>query len=1586
MPLPRKAPPQGDVAVRILAGVRHFVWRWTRRAFLSLFVLLGLLLALLALLQLTPSGRALVLKVALDQTNQLIPGAVEAEELTRLSIFGIELREVRAFNPEGTEVAHLGHLSVVTDLAGLLRGRIALRNVVLERGVVDARVLEARKGLLAAFVDPDAPESPPNDAPPPTITISDIVMRDVTVRLPPLESLGQIDVSVQDLAGRFALIEGKPEVAMERLLFDAQRGAEVLLAVDLSANVPRDDSPATLALQARSGEMALQVQAEGVLPTQDGWQQRPVSAQLDLRGLRAKRLREVLQAPSLEEAFLGEISLHLTATGTPEELTVDGALDTPGGTLRFEELSATQDHLRAVLSTDGVWLRRLRSDLPDRKVALQVIAEASGFPPAPVHFSGQVREAALDDTRLADADLTGTYQADAFTGIELALRDGASLVVLEGDARLSGAADFRWRADLRPQLLERLGDLLGQDLSGRVLSTARVTIDESGALVADGQLGVENLTLRAPPAGDSARLKSADLSFHLQGRPPDLEGRVNGKVEDASFRQRYLDEATFEVEGGLASLAVTLDARAGVGPVEDDPAPAAGAAPELHLNAHIERGADSTRLTGEGLAKLQGQSIAFDLAPTRISDAGRIQTDGITLRIAAQELHVEGELTPTGESAGIDLRFGPLDLAELRTLAGIEEDLVGTVTGQGRLEGSLAVPLVRFELEGEGLGLRAHPLADLHAQGHLDVRAGQAEVRLALSGRDQAGKQSLLTRLQVEATFPNGPGYAEALADSELNLNLDVETLDTAFLRPYLPSGALPMDAGLVSSVVANGTLAAPTLTAKSELRVRVAGEDPVILAHDLGYENGELETTLTVSDAQGPWLDMTAHLALPGDPPRVQDMGALLPRAADEGAWDLRLQAAERSLSAIPLVSLVMDPKEVPPFAASLRAVATHAPRAEPDVTLDLRLRQDHPWSLAECSTEKLLVLLSARHEGANNELLVRGFTSQRELLRLSVNAPLAVAPLLQGAQPDLGTVKLSLRTEKLQLSSLPFVCGRAHGMVTARIDGNDLLGPEPTIQAQVNAQSFRLGGRHGLNVDLTSEATSEFIRAELDIRGTRQYPDATGHIAARAPWTFREGKVALQDDTPLAVVVQLHELPIAPLLPPRGPISYPQGTLDGRVRVSGTVKSPELHGDLYLKDVAFTSTAIAQPLRDIQSHIVMDGRRLIVEHFEAHDRDGVLLLTGHVDVSDMNRIVGSMEIDAKDFPLRQRGQVVAVTSIEALAESTVTPNETRARLTLRDVDTWLESVAIRTGIDLGAHPEFVIDGQPVDKSDLAEPSPVKAGEKHDGFDAGKAKRRANLEIDDEKGQLVRILIDANQRFWVKRKDFAVKLSASLETVISEEDVRVTGDVRIDRGYLQLFGKVFDLSRDSTLRFIGSNPPNPVLELEAEHKTRGGSMVSVRITGRGDSPVLTFLIDGEEVDAGVAVQELFGGEKGGGNSDGSAQARGFVAGLTAGVLATAARRELGGAAPILMVDPSDQAGEGRLRAGFELDDIVPQFLKPLITGAYLEGIVAREAEGEASASTQFGALLEFYFPKRFFTAGQYGPGTTWSLDFGWQL
>jgi hypothetical protein len=186
---------------------------------------------------------------------------------------------------------------------------------------------------------------------------------------------------------------------------------------------------------------------------------------------------------------------------------------------------------------------------------------------------------------------------------------------------------------------------------------------------------------------------------------------------------------------------------------------------------------------------------------------------------------------------------------------------------------------------------------------------------------------------------------------------------------------------------------------------------------------------------------------------------------------------------------------------------------------------------------------------------------------------------------------------------------------------------------------------------------------------------------------------------------------------------------------------------------------------------------------------------------------------------------------------------------------------------------------------------------------------------------------------------------------------------------------------------------PDPVLDISALHENRrSGERISVQIGGRSSAPVLTFRVDDRVVSAGAAFQAIYGAQQSNRTPKGAnGEAKAFVGGLTAGLLATTARRELGAAAPIVMIEPGEQSGQGRIRAGFEFDSLVPKFLRDVVTGVYFEGIVAKESTGNAPAQendarVRAGFLLELYYPRNFFSAGQYGPGATWSVDFGWQL
>ena len=503
------------------------------------------------------------------------------------------------------------------------------------------------------------------------------------------------------------------------------------------------------------------------------------------------------------------------------------------------------------------------------------------------------------------------------------------------------------------------------------------------------------------------------------------------------------------------------------------------------------------------------------------------------------------------------------------------------------------------------------------------------------------------------------------------------------------------------------------------------------------------------------------------------------------------------------------------------------------------------------------------------------------------------------------------------------------------------------------------------------SGHADRDEAAAELEIRA----PEGHGSLSARLPISWRVGRLTVAEDAPIQAHAVVDRLPIAPLLDPSA-LSYASGHLSGELDLRGTLRDPEPSGHIELRDAELTATALAQPLHDVQGRFSFDSRSLLIERFRAKDRDGALEVSGKVVRQVAPDAVGvTLAVSAKRFPLRQRGQVVATTSGHAEIDATLTPEHSTVRVKLVDADTWLEKFQARTGIDLRAHPDYALSG------DGREPAVATEGAQPSAEASAEPPPRSSL-----------VRIDASDRFWIKREDFAIQLSARLVARIEADEAAIKGRVDINRGYLDLMGRVFDVDRGGYLEFAGESPPDPSVSITAKYESKSaGKTVTVQISGRGSKPELSFLVDSEQASAGDALEVLVGRQSSGGETSAKQDVASFVSGLTAGLLATSARRELGAAAPIIMIEPGERTGEGRIRAGFELDALVPRLFRGLITGVYVEGIVERDGstggQGQAQASTtQAGVLVEFYFPHQLFTTGQWGPGTTWSLDWGWQL
>jgi autotransporter translocation and assembly factor TamB len=1538
---------------------------WRRYLLRGVQALGGLTIALfvvLALASFTQPGRNLTLRLGLSTLNRTIPGRVGVAELTELSLHAVELRRVEVHDPPGKRVLGLDRVRIELDLLGLTSGRLVVGRVELQGGSVDLRDLDrVDRGLVAAFVDPHALPRAPSARPLPYVRVDSIAVSDLSADLPVSAPWAPSRVTRVELRASFEL-DGKPRAEVEHLAFGFARGAEPLGTLrSLQLKLGRGKEPSSASLDADLVGLKIRLEVEGVAPPEPGWGRSPLRGRASVHGMTAERISRLLGDPSLKAAFLGTIEGELVAWGSPQDLECELRLNSAGGEVRLAAGLTDFDRLRYALSIPAFTPQKLLETAPPGRVEGRLTGRARlARAPASIPVTLEIKEAKLDGESLPMLRAEATLTQAGLEPLELSIEDAVSRVSAKGRVGFAGSTDLAVTARLEQDTLGRVAALFGAggNARGQLRADARVLSDAAGTLQVTGRVAGRNLAFA------DISTHAVDLDLDLRGKPPELSGSAQGRITNLERGELKVRRLSLNLKGGPQRYQVALEADSSRGSAE--------------LRSELSLGAREVRVTARGRGEMAGYPVDLVVEPTRISYQGAVETEGIEVKVAGQRLRLGGRFAP--QHGELVAQAEAIDVAALAGLLPRALKPSGTVSFRAELGGSPTRPAVSLLASAKNLRLGERPGIDLVAEGQLDASQGTGELKLVAEDHPSGDQSAAEFELGLEATshFAVGLPLDQALGDAEYDARLDLRRLDTSFVQKMFPDRPLPVAGEVRARAHLRGRLAAPALDWRMDGELRPFGREQALTVNQaLDYRDGRFGTHLTLADQRGPWIDLTAALSLGDGPPLV-----LLTQSPQgiwgDGNWTIDLTLAEREVSLLPLPKTL---GKLPPVALRAELHAVHAPRTEPEVDLRWAMRQTAPIAeLAHCQLTELSVDSALKLSRGWLTASLVGTDQRRELLRMEGSGNLRLAPALGGGKPELGKLSATAYAKELELGSVPYLCRRMQGKVSLRATLDDPLGATPELRLDLDAKQLSRGSRNQVDVHAAVLARSN----QAKLSATVSAGDQHSKLLATVPVEFAQGRLKVSQQAPLQAEATLRHLPIAPFIPPAGPVSYASGTLSGHIEVGGVITQPRVKGQLELEQIALTATDFAQPLRQI-------GGRIDFTETE-------LELDGHLDFSDLRRLSGDFTLRAQDFPLRQQGQVVATTNVDARFVTTVTPEKTSAKVLLKNVDTWLEGIELRHGIDLGGHPDLVVDGVPAiartppkdpGKSSSTDRSPS-SGPTKDAKHDHAAERKSRPPGKPKPGaRTLELVLDARHRFWVKRDDFAVKLSALLEARVEGESVWVEGQVDIDRGYLQLFGKVFDIQRGGSLKFTGSPRPDPVVDIQAVHENRrSGEQVQVKITGRGSSPELTFLVEGRAVTAGDAFLAIFGSQRS--NQDSSSandQAKNFVGGVTAGVLATAARRELGAAAPILMLEPGDTARQSRVRAGFELDSLVPPFLRRVITGVYFEGILANQGESRSQdANLQGGALLELYFPRDLYTSGQYGPGTTWSLDFGWQL
>ncbi|MGB5546498.1 MAG: translocation/assembly module TamB domain-containing protein, partial [Polyangiales bacterium] len=623
------------------------------------------------------------------------------------------------------------------------------------------------------------------------------------------------------------------------------------------------------------------------------------------------------------------------------------------------------------------------------------------------------------------------------------------------------------------------------------------------------------------------------------------------------------------------------------------------------------------------------------------------------------------------------------------------------------------------------------------------------------------------------------------------------------------------------------------------------------------------------------------------------------------------------------------------------------------------------------------------AKLEDGVTELTMDGVVGDAKVLNLEASSVTPLDDWLRKAEiPSWPVTRISADFYDAPMENLPYLCRYAAGVLSAQLKGTGLFGDDPELSFSLESDELRArrlepGRRAGMvntivetppSLNRISGAYQDGVGA-LDV-DMRWWNGGSTTIAAKVPliWDSEHPVPELAKKGEIDASANFDRMPLQAVLAWVAGVVNVEGILEGSVSAQGRVRNPTLVGSVDLSDGRVNLRSVGQTLENVSGRAIFDEDGVAISDLTATDTNGSAKVDGRVEFKDLGLDKADFDVEARDFPLRNEGSIMArlkgSARLMARFEDDSLDGEVRLRKLELDIP---ESSA--TPIDLAPHPEVFFVGEtsePVRRSDLY---------------------KVNLKVISEK----RIVIRS------KDQGFYVEASANLDTRLAEE-LSVAGTVNLHTGNFKVFGKRFEV-RSGSMVFDGDADMDAKVDLVARHSLRGSNdTVTVVVSGRLSDPNIEFKSSIPTSSQAQVIALLVTGttrQQRGVNTS-TAQASqdttDFLSGVAAGLFSASLQSQFGGFAPTFGISQGqgvadDTEGDTAVQVGFNVDSVLPDTVP--IRGLYVEGqFVARRSEGGPNTTAQAqrpGFLIEALWPLNFVTTGTFAPPSNWSIDITWE-
>lgn len=842
----------------------------------------------------------------------------------------------------------------------------------------------------------------------------------------------------------------------------------------------------------------------------------------------------------------------------------------------------------------------------------------------------------------------------------------------------------------------------------------------------------------------------------------------------------------------------------------------------------------SANLDGKDIPSVRlAASGAYDQNANRT----RIEVEKVNLESAQSTVHLQGTVGNLDElKLDANLEVKRLSFEEIRQLLPswpLRSDLTGTLRASGDRDDLTADLSVRAgdakveanawsDLSGEEIRYRGdatfHDIepanllgrkdfagvlsGKVHAEGAgTDLAAAKAHVEVTAKSLQLSGKP--LGDLQLVASLEGG----------EASLRSDLSGAGTAHLDGTLQIAAQKYDLQLDvrGADVGRSSLAGEALASDLNLEARIQGH---------GFDPKTMELRADVD------LD-------------VSEIG---PLSADKGRLVARVSGGQVDLDTLELHAAGTD------LSASGRiGLAAEEPM---DLQLTLDSPDVRPWLklVGEHGSGSLQADLSA--SGTRSSLDANG-TIDVAKVRVgttevaSLHAVLDVTDLTSGIPGGRIDASLQGLNAGIDVSSadIGVDLGNRDGTPAADVTLDAQLkgGYAQRLQAGVVAADDRITvDLRDLSLEVPNgtwrlDHPAQIVRADGEIMVT-DLRLASGDQSMTADGTFGRAGESLD--------IHVRQVALGSFQQFAGDaISELGGVLEADVALRGTAETPQPSGELRLRDGIVGVKQLGVTMRSIQLTAQLSPKQIELD-LAAQAEDGSLQARGKVGLVDYEPADLDVQTDLDRWPVVDTGRYKAKIGGSLQARGP------------------LSGPAIEGEVDVveaSLRPDITLPGSggPPPRDDTIEV--VGRGGAKAAGSAGTVGEKPEVESDVLKQTKLDLRVVIKRNVWVKKDNSALEVGGDvqIEKMRGKKDLTLTGQVRVQRGWIYLYGRRFEPER-GVVTFTGGREIDPSLDIVLRSRV-GEYEVRTIIKGTASKPELSFESDPSLEDADILALLMFG-------------------------------------------------------------------------------------------------------------------------------